>query len=159
MVIIFELLWGATWTNEKLPGLLFSNLEEKMVRKTIISEKGPKAIGPYSHATWAGDLLYLSGQTPIDPQTQKLVAEDISIQTDQVFNNLEAVLKDGGLSMEDVIKCNVYLTSMKNFPAMNVVYGKRFIPPFPSRTTVAVLELPLGALVEIEMVAQRTKAA
>jgi 2-iminobutanoate/2-iminopropanoate deaminase len=126
-----------------------------MSRKTVISEKGPKAIGPYAHACWAGNLLYLSGQTPIDPQTQSLVANDITIQAEQVFDNLEAVLKEAGLSMDDVIKCNVYLTSMQNFAGMNAVYGKRFSPPYPARTTVAVLELPLGALVEIEMVAQK----
>ena len=130
-----------------------------MGRKTVVSEKGPKAIGPYAHASWAGDLLYLSGQTPIDPKTQKLMPDDISIQTEQVFNNLEVVLKDGGLSMDDVVKCNVYLTSMKDFPAMNAVYSTRFTPPYPARTTVAVLELPLGALVEIEMVALKPKTA
>jgi 2-iminobutanoate/2-iminopropanoate deaminase len=128
-----------------------------MGRNVVFSERGPKAIGPYAHACWAGDLLYLSGQTPIDPQTQKLVTNDIALQTEQVFDNLEAVLKDAGLSMDEVIKCNVYLTSMQNFPAMNAVYGKRFSPPYPARTTVAVFELPLGALVEIEMVAQKAK--
>lgn len=126
-----------------------------MSRRTVSSENGPKAIGPYTHACWAGDLLYLSGQTPIDPKTNKLVEEDITRQTEQAFDNLEAVLKDSGLSMDDVIKCNVYLTSMQNFAGMNAVYGKRFSAPYPARTTVAVMELPLGALVEIEMIARK----
>ena len=126
-----------------------------MSRKTVVSEKGPRAIGPYASACWAGDLLYLSGQTPIDPGAQKLVANDISQQTEQAFNNLEAVLNEAGLSMQDVIKCNVYLTSMQHFAGMNAVYANRFSPPYPARTTVAVLELPLGALVEIEMVAKK----
>jgi 2-iminobutanoate/2-iminopropanoate deaminase len=126
-----------------------------MGRNVVISEKGPRAIGPYSHACWTGDLLYLSGQTPIDPQTQKLVENDITAQTKRVFDNLEAVLQDAGLSLDDVIKCNVYLTSMQNFPGMNSVYGTRFNQPYPARTTVAVFELPLGALVEIEMIAQK----
>ena len=127
-----------------------------MSRKTVISEKGPKAIGPYTHACWAGNLLYLSGQTPLDPQNQKLVASDIGLQTARAFDNLEAVLNEAGLSMEDVIKCNVYLTSMDNFAGMNAVYAKRFKAPYPARTTVAVLGLPLGALVEIEMIAQKS---
>ena len=126
-----------------------------MSRENIISPRGPKAIGPYSHAVWAGDLLYLSGQTPIDPATQKLVEGDIRIQTGRAFDNLEGVLKDAGLSMDQVIKCNVYLTNMANFAGMNEVYGTRFNAPFPARTTVAVFELPLGALVEIEMIAKK----
>lgn len=126
-----------------------------MPRKNVTSAQAPAAIGPYSQAIWAGDLLYLSGQTPIDPATKKLVEGDIAAQTAQAFNNLEAVLNSAGLSMDDVIKCNVYLTSMSNFRGMNVVYQTRFSAPYPARTTVAVLELPLGALVEIEMVAKK----
>ncbi len=125
-----------------------------MPRDTIVSARGPKAIGPYSHAVWAEQLLYLSGQTPIDPATGKLVAGGIGEQTQQAFDNLQAVLEDAGLTMDDVVKCNVYLTSMANFAGMNEVYATRFNPPYPARTTVAVAELPLGALVEIELVAQ-----
>jgi 2-iminobutanoate/2-iminopropanoate deaminase len=126
-----------------------------MTRKNVVSDKAPAAIGPYSQAIWAGDLLYLSGQTPIDPPLKKLVDGDIKAQTTQAFNNLEAVLTAAGLSMEQVIKCNVYLTSMGNFAGMNEVYQTRFKAPYPARTTVAVFELPLGALVEIEMVAKK----
>jgi 2-iminobutanoate/2-iminopropanoate deaminase len=126
-----------------------------MDRNVVVSEHGPKAIGPYAHAVWTDQLLFVSGQTPIDPKTQKLVEADITIQTQRVFDNLEAVLKDAGLGMDDVIKCNVYITSMKHFPALNSVYQTRFKPPYPARTTVAVMELPLGALVEIEMIAQK----
>ncbi len=126
-----------------------------MTRKNVVSDKAPAAIGPYSQAIWAGDLLYLSGQTPIDPPLKKLVEGDIKAQTAQAFNNLEAVLTEAGLSMENVIKCNVYLTSMSNFSGMNEVYQTRFQAPYPARTTVAVFELPLGALVEIEMVAKK----
>lgn len=126
-----------------------------MIRKNVVSEKAPAAIGPYSQAIWAGDLLYLSGQTPIDPPLKKLVEGDIKAQTTQAFNNLESVLNEAGLSMDQVIKCNVYLTSMGNFSGMNEVYQTRFTAPYPARTTVAVFELPLGALVEIEMVAKK----
>lgn len=126
-----------------------------MPRSTAFSSRGPKAIGPYAHATWAGDLLYLSGQTPIDPATGKLIDGDVAAQTHRAFDNLQAVLEDAGLSMDDVIKCNVYLTNMADFGAMNAAYGERFSAPFPSRTTVAVAGLPLGASVEIEIVAMR----
>lgn len=126
-----------------------------MARSNITSDKAPAAIGPYSQAVWCGDLLYLSGQTPIDPATGILVEGGIEAQTGRAFDNLEEVLKAAGLRMEHVIKCNVYLTSMSHFSGMNRVYATRFGQPYPARTTVAVLELPLGALVEIELVARR----
>ena len=126
-----------------------------MTRTAHASARGPAAIGPYSHGVWAGDLLYLSGQTPIDPATGKLVAGGVTEQTSQVMNNLEVVLADAGLSMDDVVKTNVFLTTMDDFPEMNAVYGARFSDPFPARSTVAVAGLPLGARVEIELVAKR----
>ena len=126
-----------------------------MTRKHVESPRGPAAIGPYSAAVWAGDLLYLSGQTPIDPANGKLIEGDVEAQTHRAFDNLALVLGDAGLSMEHVIKCNVYLTDMTNFPAMNAAYGQRFQKPYPARTTVAVAGLPLGARVEIELVAKR----
>jgi 2-iminobutanoate/2-iminopropanoate deaminase len=126
-----------------------------MPRQPVESARGPKALGPYSAAVWAGDLLYLSGQTPVDPTTGELVTGDIETQTNRAFDNLEAVLLDAGLSLDHVIKCNVYLTDMDNFTAMNAAYSKRFTRPYPARTTVAVRALPRNALVEIEMVARR----
>jgi 2-iminobutanoate/2-iminopropanoate deaminase len=125
------------------------------MRKHVDSPRGPRAVGPYSHGVWAGDLLYLSGQTPIDPSTGKLVVGDVHAQTMRAFDNLQDVLMDAGLTMDDVIKCNVYLTSMSDFAAMNSAYESRFARPFPARTTVAVAGLPLGASVEIELVARR----
>jgi len=125
-----------------------------MARNAHSSTNGPAAIGPYSHGVWAGDLLFLSGQTPIDPATGKLVEGGVTEQTARVFDNLEAVLADAGLTMDDVIKCNVFLTTMDDFPEMNAVYGSRFAEPFPARSTVAVAGLPLGARVEIELVAR-----
>ncbi len=126
-----------------------------MPRNTVSSTHAPKAIGPYSHAVWTGGLLYCSGQAAVDPASSKLVEGGIGEQTQQAFNNLEAVLRDAGLSMDDVIKVNVYLTSMSNFAGMNAVYQTRFSAPYPARTTVAVAELPLNALVEIELVAEK----
>jgi 2-iminobutanoate/2-iminopropanoate deaminase len=127
-----------------------------MSRRSVSSTHAPLAIGPYSHAVWTGNLLYCSGQTPIDPATGKLVSGEIGEQTRQAFDNLEAVLKSAGLSMDDVIKVNVYLTSMIYFAEMNAVYLTRFNPPYPARTTVAVADLPLHARVEIDLVAQKS---
>jgi 2-iminobutanoate/2-iminopropanoate deaminase len=128
--------------------------KENPSRRTVVSPRGPAAIGPYAHATWAGDLLYLSGQTPIDPATGKLITGDVEAQTHRAFDNLQAVLEDAGLAMGHVIKCNVYLVDMADFPQMNAAYAQRFDEPYPSRTTVAVAGLPLGARVEIELVAR-----
>lgn len=126
-----------------------------MERKTILAPDAPAAIGPYAHAVWNGSELFCSGQTPIDPATGQLISGDVSAQTERVFDNLAAVLAAAALSLDHVVKCNVYLTDMADFPAMNAVYGARFHAPFPARTTVAVAALPLGARVEIECVARR----
>lgn len=127
-----------------------------MARTVLHSPSAPAAIGPYSHGVWSGDVLHLSGQTPIDPATGRLIDGDVAAQTRRVFDNLAAALHDAGLTMDDVIKCNVYLTDMANFAAMNGAYESRFSAPFPARTTVAVAGLPLGAQVEIELLARRT---
>lgn len=126
-----------------------------MTRRAHTSTNGPSAIGPYSHGVWAGELLFLSGQTPIDPATGALAEGGVTEQTEQVFRNLEAVITDAGLSMDDVVKTTVFLTSMADFPEMNAVYGQHFDSPFPARSTVAVAALPLGARVEIELIALR----
>lgn len=127
-----------------------------MPRQTLAAAPGaPQAIGPYSVASWAGDLLYVSGQTPIDPATGALVTADIGAQTERVFDNLAAILSAAGLGLGDVVKANVYLADMADFAAMNAVYARRFDAPHPARTTVAVLGLPMGARVEIEVVARR----
>ncbi|MCU0617001.1 MAG: RidA family protein [Gemmatimonadaceae bacterium] len=126
-----------------------------MPRHAHASARGPAAIGPYSHAVWSGSELFCSGQTPIDPATGRLIDGDVTAQTHRVFDNLQAVLEDAGLSMDDVVKCNVYLVDMADFSAMNAAYAERFSAPYPARTTVAVAGLPLGARVEIECLARR----
>ncbi len=126
-----------------------------MTRKIVESSGAPAAIGPYAHAVWAGDLLFSSGQTPLNPATGKLVEGGVAEQTEQVFKNLSAVVSEAGLTMDDVVKCNVYLTTMDDFAEMNGVYATKFSAPFPARSTVAVAALPLGARVEIELVAAR----
>lgn len=116
---------------------------------------GAVAIGPYSHAVESDNLIFLSGQTPIDSGSGKLAEGGISVQTNQCFNNLFNVLSAAGLTHEDVIKVNVYLTDMGDFAAMNTVYATKFEAPYPARTTIGVASLPLGAKVEIEMVARK----
>lgn len=128
-----------------------------MTRKFVHTIDAPEAIGPYSQAVWCEDLLYLSGQTPIDPETSKLVVGDIGEQTQRVFDNLREVLRAAGLRFEHAIKLNVYLVDMADFAGMNTVYAQQFASPFPARTTVAVAGLPLGARIEIEVVARRPK--
>jgi 2-iminobutanoate/2-iminopropanoate deaminase len=125
-------------------------------RTPVSAANAPKAIGPYSQAVWSGHELFCSGQTPIDPATGKLIDGDVTQQTHRVFDNLAAVLAAAGLTLDDAIKCNVYLVNMNDFGAMNAAYQQRFTAPFPARTTVAVAGLPLGARVEIELLARRS---
>ena len=127
-----------------------------MLRKAITAE-GAVSVGPYSHAVESGDTVYLSGQTPIDSKTGKLVEGGIEAQTQQCFINLLNVLKAADLTSDNVQKVNVYLTDMNNFKAMNEVYEKQFSAPYPARTTIGVAALPLGASIEIEMFARRRK--
>jgi 2-iminobutanoate/2-iminopropanoate deaminase len=124
-----------------------------MPRSTINAPSAPAAIGPYSQAATGEGTLFLSGQTPIDPATGLLIEGDVGAQTRRVFDNLNTVLQEAGGSLDDVVKVNVYLTSMSDFAAMNAVYADVFSMPFPARTTVAVAGLPLDARVEIECVA------
>lgn len=125
-----------------------------MTRTAIHAEGAPAAVGPYSHAVRHGNLLFVSGQTPIDPATGKVVDGGIAAQTRQVFTNLEAVLTAAGSSFADVIKVNVYLTDITNFAAVNAIYAENFTEPYPARTTIAAAGLPLGAAVEIELTAE-----
>ncbi len=120
-----------------------------------LSSPNAAAVGPYSHAVDDGDYVFCSGQTPIDPDTGALKEGGVGAQTHQCFDNLFAVLADGGLEPQHVSKVNVYLTDMDDFAAMNSAYAERFEEPFPARTTIGVAALPLGARVEIELVARR----
>ena len=124
-----------------------------MTRKAYSAE-GAAVVGPYSPAVRAGKFVYLSGQTPLDPSTGRLVDGDVQAQTAQCFDNLSAVLAAAGLTFEHVVKVNVFLTDMNDFDAMNAVYASRFEQPFPARTTIGVAALPLGARIEIELIAR-----
>jgi 2-iminobutanoate/2-iminopropanoate deaminase len=125
------------------------------VSRTPLSSSTASAIGPYSHAVDDGTHVFCSGQTPIDPETGALREGGVGDQTHQCFDNLFAVLADGGLGSDDVIKVNVYLTDMADFAEMNEAYATRFQSPPPARTTVGVAGLPMDARVEIELVAKK----
>ena len=121
--------------------------------KTVQTEDAPKAIGPYSQATLAGDLVFCSGQIGLDSATGEFVQGGVKEQTAQVFQNLRAVLQAAGARLDAVVMVNVYLTSMKDFKDMNDVYAETFGDHKPARATVGVSELPKNALVEISCVA------
>jgi 2-iminobutanoate/2-iminopropanoate deaminase len=125
-----------------------------MARHAVTTDKIAKPVGPFSPAIRAGDTLYLSGQVAQDPATGQLMAGDVAAQTERIFRNIEAVLHAATLSLDHVIKVNVYLTDMKDYAAMNEVYARQFSAPPPARTTVAVVALPLGGQVEIEVLAR-----
>lgn len=124
-----------------------------MSRTIVHSDHAPKAIGPYSQAVRTGNTLYTSGQTPLDPVTGKLVEGDIGAQARQVFENLKAVLTAAGASFDQVVRVGIYLTDLGNFAAVNDVMKQYFREPFPARSTIGVAALPLGAQVEIDMIA------
>lgn len=124
-----------------------------MIRETISTDKAPKAIGPYEQAIKIGDFIFTAGQIPIDPKTGDLVAGAIAEQTRQVLENLKAVLEAAGSSLDKAIKATVFLKNLGDFAALNEVYGEYLGKAKPARSTVAVADLPRGALVEIDLVA------
>ena len=127
-----------------------------MSRKAITAQVAV-SVGPYSPGVDSGEFIFLSGQTPLDPKTGLIVSGGIEAQTEQSFKNLFAVLEAAGLTSDDVLKVNVYLTDMTDFSAMNAVYARQFNPPYPARTTIGVASLPLGARIEIELIARKPK--
>jgi 2-iminobutanoate/2-iminopropanoate deaminase len=123
------------------------------VRQAVSTSSAPAAIGPYSQAIRAGNLLFVSGQIPLDPGTGAMVSGDIAAQTRQVFANLDAILKAAGTSFDHVVRTTVYLADMNDFPAMNAVYGEYFSAPAPARATVQAARLPRDSRVEIDVIA------
>jgi len=124
--------------------------------KAISTADAPAAIGPYSQAIHAGDLVFLSGQVPIDPKTGELVGGEIAAQTERVLDNLAAVLAAAGCGFGDVVKTTIYLVDLGDFQAVNQTYAKRFTAAPPARATVQVSALPKGARVEIDAIARRS---
>lgn len=123
------------------------------MKKIISTTNAPAAIGPYSQAVEINNMLYISGQIPINPAVGKVEAEDATGQTEQVFKNIEAVLTEAGYTFDNVVKTTVFLADMSLFAEMNAVYAKYYPSNSPARSTVAVKGLPMGVLVEIETVA------
>ena len=124
------------------------------MKEVISTKQAPAAIGPYSQAIRVGNLVYTSGQIPIDSATGVFVEGGIKEQTRQSLTNVKAILEKVGLSMSNVIKTMVFMADMSDFADMNVVYAEFFTEPFPARSAVAVKSLPKGALVEVEVVAE-----
>lgn len=121
-----------------------------MTRQVIQTDQAPAAIGPYSQAVRVGDLVFLSGQIPLDPESMELVTGGVEAQTRRVFGNLSAVVAAAGGSLAEVVKLNVYLTDLSNFPLVNQIMTELFEEPYPARAAIGVSALPKGSLVEVE---------
>jgi len=124
-----------------------------LTKQTIASSGAPKAIGPYSPAVRAGQLLFVSGQVPLDPATGQMVDGGIAEQTRRVLDNVGALLTAGGRSFADVVRTTIFLAEMNDFAAVNEIYGQYFSEPYPARATVQVARLPKDARVEIDAIA------
>ncbi len=124
-----------------------------MKLEILTTDKAPGAIGPYSHAVKCGNLLFCSGQIPLDPATGEMVANEISQQAERVMKNIAAMLSAAGCGFDDVVKTTIFLVDMADFAAVNEIYGRCFSAHKPARSTVAVKSLPRGALLEIEVIA------
>jgi len=123
------------------------------VIEPVATDRGPKAIGPYSQAVKANGFVFLSGQIALDPRTQQIVEGDISAQTERVLENLKGIVEDSGSSLQRVVKTTVFLTDMREFAAMNEVYSRYFVTHPPARSTVEVARLPRDVRVEIDLIA------
>lgn len=121
-------------------------------RQPITAEDAPAAVGPYSHAVRSGGFLFLSGQTPLDPGTGKLVEGDIGEHTRQCLRNLQAVCEAAGASLGDAVRCGIYVTDMGTFGDVNAAYSEFFTENPPARSTIGVASLPVGAQVEIDAI-------
>jgi 2-iminobutanoate/2-iminopropanoate deaminase len=131
---------------------LFHPRRFDMSQKTIISTgNAPAAIGPYSQAVQHGDTLYVSGQIPLNPET-KTMEDDVSKQTEQCMKNIKAIVQEAGSSMENVIRCGIFVTDLADFATVNEMYASFFEGDYPARATVQVAALPLGAKVEIDAI-------
>ena len=126
-----------------------------MTNQIVSTKDAPAAIGPYSQAIVSGDLVFTSGQIPLDPANQKLIVGDIRAQTERVMENLSAVLKAAGCGFADVVKATIFLADLADFAVVNEVYGKRFPDNPPARSTVQVAALPKATRVEIDLIARR----
>jgi 2-iminobutanoate/2-iminopropanoate deaminase len=125
-----------------------------MAREAFMSDRTAPSVGPFSPAVRGGEAIYLSGQVGQDPATGRLVEGGVAAQAEQALRNLAAVLEAAGRTLDDAVRVGVYLADMGDFAAMNEVYARHFAAPYPARTTIGVAALPLGAVVEIDLVAR-----
>ncbi|PWU67907.1 RidA family protein [Gracilibacillus dipsosauri] len=123
--------------------------------KALHTNKAPQAIGPYSQAIDIGDLVFVSGQIPLDPETMEVVEGDIAAQTEQVMKNLQEILSEAGLTFANVAKFTIYITDMDNFATINETYSMFLQEPYPARATVEVSKLPKGVGVEMDVIAKK----
>jgi 2-iminobutanoate/2-iminopropanoate deaminase len=123
------------------------------MKSVVLTDRGPKAIGPYSQAIKANGFVFVSGQIPLDPQTQQMVEGDVARQTERVLENVKGIVEAAGSSLDRVVKTTVYLKDLADFAAMNEVYGRYFSAHPPARATVEAARLPRDARVEIELIA------
>jgi 2-iminobutanoate/2-iminopropanoate deaminase len=125
-----------------------------MQREALVSNEIAPAVGPFAAGVRAGEFIFVSGQVAQDPASGQLIGTDVAAQAEQVMLNLRAVLRAAGKTLADVVRVGVYLTDMNDFAQMNAVYARHFTAPYPARTTIAVAALPLGAAVEMDLVAR-----
>ena len=124
-----------------------------MAKQAVRTGDAPEAIGAYSQAIKVGETVFISGQIPLEPGTMNIVDEDIRAQTHRVFNNLAAVVREGGGNLDDVVKLTVFLTDLSHFAVVNEVMAEHFNPPYPARAAVGVAALPKGVPIEIDAIA------
>jgi len=125
----------------------------KMKKQTINTSNAPKPVGPYSQAVKAGDLIFISGQIPIDPKQDALIVGDFTAEAKQVFDNLEAICVEASIGLEDIVKLNIFLKDLSKFDAVNKIMSKRFKEPYPARATIQVARLPMDVNIEIDAIA------
>ncbi len=129
--------------------------EEKIMNSTIVTKEAPAAIGPYSQGIIAGDLVFVSGQIPVNPETGNVEANTIKEQARQSLENVSAVLKEAGLTLKDVVKTTCFISSMEDFAEFNEVYSEYFTDVTPARSCIAAKELPKKVLCEVEVIARK----
>ncbi|KAK7300079.1 hypothetical protein RJT34_10911 [Clitoria ternatea] len=146
--------WRSSSSSKRsLPFTCLSISSDTRIKEAVQTEGAPAALGPYSQAIKANNLLFVSGVLGLVPQTGKFVSEDVEDQTEQLLKNLGEILKAGGASYSSVVKTTIMLADLKDFKKVNEIYAKCFPPPFPARSTYQVAALPLGAKIEIECIA------
>ena len=133
--------------------ILFSGFTQAVEKQVIHSPEAPKVVGPYSHAILAGNTLYVSGQIGIDPETGKMDTLNFETEFRRVLSNIELILKEAGMSYENVVKATIYTTDLKNYKLINTIYSEKFKEIYPARETVQVSALPVGAHVEVSCIA------